>query len=105
MKSRRESTKENKQQNDIEAAVEEFGRQAESPKFQTILPSSTKSVVSHKYRRFTFSLTEEISEKIDELALTTARTSRSDIVKTGILSLTRLSKEDLKNLLEESKST
>lgn len=105
MKSRRAHTKVSKKQEDIELAVEEFGRQAELPNSSPASSNPIKPVVNHRYRRYTFSLTEEISKQIDELSLTAARISRSDVVKAGILSLTKLHEADLKQLLKESKSS
>jgi hypothetical protein len=106
MKSRREHTKSNSKPENIEIAVEEFGRKAELPASNTTISSPITSVEGkHRYRRFTFSLTQEISQHIDELSLTAARVSRSDIVKAGILALTTLPEEDLKRLLLEAKSS
>lgn len=106
MKSRRVQNKIDNKPENIEIAVEEFGRQAELPESKTTTPRTNKSNQGNRrYRRYTFSLTQEISQKIDELSLTAARISRSDIVKAGILALTTLPEEDLKRLLLEAKSS
>lgn len=106
MKSRRGDKKIDRKSESIEIAVEKFGRQAEVLDSNTLKSNTIKSVEgNHRYRRFTFSLTQEISHHIDELSLTAARVSRSDIVKAGILALTTLPEEDLKRLLLEAKSS
>lgn len=106
MKSRRGNTNIDKNPNDIDIAVEEFGRKAELPPSTLIpIPSTQSTKESHRYRRFTFSLTQEISQHIDELSLTAARVNRSDIVKAGILALKTLPEDELKSLLLEAKSS
>ena len=49
------------------------------------------------YRRFTFSLTEEVSKEIDDLLIDArvAKANRSVILKAALHQLQKLSKEDL----------
>lgn len=49
------------------------------------------------YRRFTFSLTEEVSKEIDDLLIDSrvAKANRSVILKAALHQLQKLSKEDL----------
>jgi hypothetical protein len=56
-----------------------------------------------RFRRYTFSLTPQVSAEIDQLSLVPRefRTSRSDVVKAGVEALKRLPKADLVTLLRE----
>jgi len=63
----------------IEKAIEDFGNSAEK--------SSASSAI---FKRYNFSLTEQISEDIDNLTMIAKRVSRSDIVKAGIEALKQL---------------
>jgi len=53
------------------------------------------------YRRLTFSLTEDVNQKIDELLVEckVARANRSVIVKAAIHHLERLSEDELQKLI------
>jgi len=53
------------------------------------------------YRRLTFSLTEDVDQKIDDLLVEckVARANRSIIVKAAIHHLEQLSKDDLQKLI------
>ena len=58
------------------------------------------------YRRFTFSLTEEVSKEIDDLLISSrvAKANRSVILKAALHQLQKLSKEDLQQaVLKEVK--
>lgn len=54
-----------------------------------------------KYRRLTFSLTEDVDKEIDDLLLNcrVARANRSIIVKAAIHNLKNLSKDDLQKFV------
>lgn len=54
-----------------------------------------------KYRRLTFSLTEDIDKEIDDLLLNcrVARANRSIIIKAAIRNLRNLSDKDLQNFV------
>ncbi len=78
-----------------EKKIEEFGNRAEAP------TSSTQENSKASFKRYTFSLTEEVSKSIDQLTLTTARISRSDVVKAGVDILSTLSTEELKKIFEK----
>lgn len=56
-----------------------------------------------KYLRQTFSLTQEVSEKIDELLLKSqvARANRSIIIKAAIQNLENLPEQELHNLVSK----
>ncbi len=80
---------------DIDRKVAEFGNAAADmtgDKAQTAV-----------FRRYTFSLTEDVSDDIDELAIVTKRISRSDVIKAGIEAFKQLSKEQQIELLQQIK--
>ncbi len=71
-------------------------------KIEDCINGSTKRVKSLEssqqvYRRFTFSLTEEVSKEIDDLLIDSrvAKANRSVILKAALHQLQKLSKEDL----------
>lgn len=71
-------------------------------KIEDFINGSTKRVKSLEpsqqvYRRFTFSLTEEVSQEIDDLLINSrvAKANRSIILKAALHQLQKLSKEDL----------
>jgi hypothetical protein len=71
-------------------------------KIEDFISGSTKRVKSLEtsqqvYRRFTFSLTEEVSQEIDTLLIDSrvAKANRSIILKAALHQLQKLSKEDL----------
>lgn len=80
-------------------------------KIEDFIIGSTKRIKNletsqQTYRRFTFSLTEEISQEIDDLLVASkvAKANRSIILKTALHQLQKLSKEDLQQaVLEEIK--
>lgn len=80
-------------------------------KIEDFISGSTKRVKSLEpsqqvYRRFTFSLTEEISQEIDNLLIDSrvAKANRSIILKAALHQLQKLSKEDLQQaVLQEVK--
>lgn len=80
-------------------------------KIEDFISGSTKRVKSLEpakqvYRRFTFSLTEEVSQEIDDLLIDSrvAKANRSIILKAALHQLQKLSKEDLQQaVLKEIK--
>ncbi|WP_436906180.1 hypothetical protein [Acinetobacter johnsonii] len=71
-------------------------------KIEDFINGSTKRVKNLEcsqqvYRRFTFSLTEEVSKEIDDLLIDSrvAKANRSVILKAALHQLQKLSKEDL----------
>lgn len=71
-------------------------------KIEDFISGSTKRVKNLEcsqqvYRRFTFSLTEEVSKEIDDLLIDSrvAKANRSVILKAALHQLQKLSKEDL----------
>lgn len=71
-------------------------------KIEDFISGSTKRVKNLEtsqqvYRRFTFSLTEEVSQEIDTLLIDSrvAKANRSIILKAALHQLQKLSKEDL----------
>lgn len=71
-------------------------------KIDDFINGSTKRVKSLElsqqvYRRFTFSLTEEVSQEIDDLLIDSrvAKANRSIILKAALHQLQKLSKEEL----------
>ena len=77
----------------IEAKVEQFAKGADK--------SSTES--GAVFRRYTFSLTEDVSEKIDDYTILAKRVSRSDVVKAGLKAFDKLPKTEQVKLLEQVK--
>lgn len=80
-----------------EYLVEDFIKGA-SKRVKKIEPSQ------QKYRRFTFSLTEDVNQEIDDLVIScrVAKANRSVILKAALHQLQLLSPEDLqKAVLEE----
>jgi hypothetical protein len=65
----------------------------------------SKNISNAKFKRYTFSLTEEISEDIDSLTLRskTRRISRSDIIKLGLNSLNKLSDKEFNETVTQLK--
>ena len=62
---------------------------------------SELKVSEQKYKRYTFSLTEDVSEQIDELVLDSrvAKANRSIIIKAALNQLQKLSNEELKEIV------
>lgn len=78
------------EQNSDDFQIEEF-IQGATKRIKKIEPSQ------HKYRRFTFSLSEDVNEEIDQLVIDcrVARANRSIILKAAIHQLQLLSPQDL----------
>ena len=55
------------------------------------------------FKRYNFSLTEKVSENIDELCLSAKKINRSDIVKAGILLLQEMNASERRKFLEKLK--
>jgi hypothetical protein len=55
------------------------------------------------FKRFNFSLTQQVSDDIDELSLVPRkfRANRSDVIKAGVVALQRMPEEKLIELLAE----
>lgn len=89
LKGLKKTDKENKQQ-DIDAFITGASKRVKS------LEQSQP-----KYRRLTFSLTEDIDQEIDELLLNcrVARANRSVIIKAAIHNLKKISKDDLQQIV------
>ncbi len=91
LKGLKKTDQENKQQ-DIDAFIS-----GASKRVKTL----EKSKSQQKYRRVTFSLTEDVDKEIDDLLVDckVARANRSIIVKAAIHHLQHLPEEELKNLI------
>ena len=65
----------------------------------------SKDTSNATFKRYTFSLTTEISENIDSLTLRskTRRISRSDIIKLGLISLNNLNDNDFNKIIMQLK--
>ncbi len=65
----------------------------------------SKNISNAKFKRYTFSLTAEVSENIDILTLRskTRRISRSDIIKLGLNSLNKLSEKEFNEIVAQLK--
>ena len=87
MKSRRDGKK------NLDKRVEEFGKGADKLQSQAV------------FKRYNFSLTEDVSERIDEITMITKRINRSDVVKAGIEALYRLPKDEQIELLTQVKQS
>lgn len=85
LKGLKKSDQDNKQQ-DIESFIS--GATQRVKKLET---------TQQKYKRFTFSLTEDVNKEIDELVLKSrvSRANRSIILKAAIHQLSKLSDEEL----------
>ena len=85
---------------DIDTKIERFAAGADTP---------TEPVLESKavFKRTTFSLTENLNKKIDELVLIprTFRTSRSVVVKAAVLSLAELTEEEIVEILKRYKDS
>lgn len=79
---------------DIDSKVESFGKNADNLNQQ-----ESKAV----FKRYTFSLTEFVSDEIDDLTLIAKRVSRSDVVKAGIQALKKLPKNEQVKLVAQLK--
>ena len=68
-------------------------------------PYGQKKIVKSNaiFKRCNFSLTEELSETIDDLTAITKRISRSDVVKASLGAFKELSKEEQISELEKVK--
>jgi hypothetical protein len=77
----------------------------ELSKIQIGASFKSKDSSNANFKRYTFSLTKEISENIDSLTLRskTRRVSRSDIIKIGILSLNRLNNKEIDKYITQLK--
>jgi hypothetical protein len=87
-------------------------RAAHEERAEVFIKGATERVLSHRYKenhrvfeRYTFSLTAEISQKIDQLSLIprTFRASRSDVIKAGVELLSTLSDQELSELIAKVK--
>ena len=78
----------------IDAKIERFAAGADA----IAAPIQESKAV---FKRTTFSLTENLNKKIDELVLMprTFRSSRSEVVKAAVLSLAELSEEEIVEIL------
>lgn len=56
------------------------------------------------FKRFGFSLTDELSERIDALTTLGVRVTRSDVVKAGVEALERLPKDKQQELIRSVKT-
>ncbi len=83
---------------DIDAKIEKFAAGADPLTDQV---QESKAV----FKRTTFSLTENLNKKIDELVLVprTFRTSRSEVVKAAVLSLAEMPEEEIVEILKRYK--
>ncbi len=65
----------------------------------------SKNTSNANFKRYTFSLTTEISDNIDSLTLRskTQRISRSDIIKIGIISLNELNDKEFEKTITQLK--
>ena len=79
-----------------EKAVNDFISGA-TKKVQELTPSNAK------FQRYTFSLTEDVSEQINDLKVKcrVAKANRSIILKAAVSQLNTLSDEDLHNLIKK----
>lgn len=84
----------------IDAKIERFAAGADA----IAAPVQESKAV---FKRTTFSLTENLNKKIDELALMprTFRSSRSEVVKAAVLSLAELSEEEIVEILKRYKDS
>ena len=82
----------------IDAKIERFAAGAEA----IAAPIQESKAV---FKRTTFSLTENLNKKIDELVLMprTFRSSRSEVVKAAVLFLADLSEEEIVEILKRYK--
>lgn len=80
----------------IESKIESFAAGAES----TVLVE--QQISKAVFKRTTFSLTDDLNKKIDELVLKprTFRTSRSELVKTAVMFLSDRSDDEIITILE-----
>ncbi len=71
-------------------------QEKELSKIQIGASFKSKDTSNANFKRYTFSLTTEISENIDSLTLRskTRRVSRSDIIKTGLILLNELNDKE-----------
>jgi hypothetical protein len=72
---------------------------------QTGASLKSKDCSNAKFKRYTFSLTLDISERIDSLTLRsrTQRITRSDIVKIGTEALNRLDDKEFESIVTQAK--
>ncbi len=79
------------------------GAERQAEEFISAAPVRQSRGVGPRFRRYTFSLTPDISAEIDRLSLVPRefRTSRSDVVKAGVEALRLLPKADLVALLRQ----
>ena len=82
----------------IDAKIERFAAGADA----IAAPIQESKAV---FKRTTFSLTENLNKKIDELVFMprTFRSSRSEVVKAAVLSLAELSEEEIVDILKRYK--
>ena len=82
----------------IDAKIERFAAGADA----IAAPIQESKAV---FKRTTFSLTENLNKKIDELVFMprTFRSSRSEVVKAAVLSLAELSEEEIVEILKRYK--
>jgi len=83
----------------IDAKIERFASGADS------IPTTTQQESKAVFKRTTFSLTENLNKKIDELVLVprTFRSSRSEVVKAAVLFLADRSEDELVEILKRYK--
>lgn len=62
-----------------------------------------KKVSEKTHKSYLFSLTESLSEEIDDYTLIAKKTSRSDVVKAGLYMFSKLSKSEQQEVLKEMK--
>lgn len=81
------------------------GKEQDIDNFISGAAQRTKSLVcsGQKYKRLTFSLTEEIDRQIDELIVKSqvARASRSAIIRAAIHQLGMLPEDELRAVMEQ----
>ncbi|GFO76618.1 hypothetical protein BPLS_P4517 [Bathymodiolus platifrons methanotrophic gill symbiont] len=80
-------------------------QEKELSKIQIGTSFKSKDTSNAIFKRYTFSLTTEISENIDRLTLRskTRRISRSDIIKLGLYSLNSLNDKDFDRIITQLK--
>lgn len=78
----------------INERVEAFAKGAD------VASSESRAV----FRRYTFSLTEDVSDKIDDMTILAKRVTRSDVIKAGLKAFDNLKKSEQIALLAEVKN-
>lgn len=77
----------------IDARVEAFAKGADASN------SESRAV----FRRYTFSLTEDVSDKIDEFTILAKRVTRSDVIKAGLKAFENLNRAEQVEIITQVK--